>query len=313
MRHLKAVLCVASLLVAFPATAPAKWVWTPDTGLVDTKSYENADPQQLYQKAKAMFDKGNFSDAATEFIRIAEYSADEGVKEQSYYMYPESLFGAGKFYRAWKGYEDFLERYPRTSLLKDIIRRELECGEKMVKGAKKDILGVYILSGRSTGKEIIRKVVEKYPYEEVCAQYRLLLAGQLLNDESYEDSALEYDSFLKDYPDSEFAPTALYQKGVAQLRSHEGVDYDAGPLDEAKKTFEQYVKENPNGDRLSEAQKRLSEIDEKQAEKDWQTALFYLQRDHQPSAIMYLKGILKDFPNTKWSEKAAKKLKELGQ
>ncbi|MBI5366433.1 MAG: outer membrane protein assembly factor BamD [Planctomycetes bacterium] len=306
-------LLLASALAAAPRDAAAKWIWSPDTGFVDTKDYESADPQTLYKKARALFDKGKFDDAAGEFLRIGEYCLEPGVKEQSYYMYPESLFAAGKFYRAWQAFEEFLERYPRTPLLKEIIRRELACGDAMLKGAKKDILGVYILSGRGTGREIIRRVVEKYPYEEDCARYRLLLAQQLYQEESFEDSALEYDAFLKDYPDSEFAPTALYSKGTAQLHAHEGVEYDPQPLDDARKTFERYLEENPNGDKLNAAKERLSEIDDAKAEKDFETALFYVQRDKPPAARLYLKRIVKNFPASKWAKRAQEKLSEIGE
>ncbi|MBI3270790.1 MAG: outer membrane protein assembly factor BamD [Planctomycetes bacterium] len=311
MRFLWASSLVLALALALPPAASAKWVWTPDTGFVDTKSYEETAPQELYQKAKGIYDKSKFDDAATEFLRIGEYCPDAGIKEQAYYMWPESLFKAGKFYRAWQAYEEYLDRYPRTQLLKEIIKRELECGEAMVKGAKKDLLGVYILSGRSTGKEIIQKVIERFPYEEICSQYRLQLANDLYKDADFEDASVQYDAFVKDYPDSAFAPTALYQKGKAQLGSHEGPDYDSSPLNEAKKTFKRYLDENPNGDRTTEVKKSLSEIEDREAEKDFKTALFYLQRDRKPAAVLYLKGIQRNYRGSAWAEKAAKKLAEL--
>ncbi len=312
LRCLPAAWIAGLLVLACIAPAEAKWVWTSDTGFVDTKDYETADPQELYEKAKGLYDAGKYSDAATEFARIALYSSEETFRERAGFMAGESLFQAGKYYKAYVALEDYLAYYPRTPRLKDVIKRQLDVGLKLLEGAKKDLLGMPILSGFSTGLEVMRKVLDKHPFEDFSDEYHFQLCARLEQADKHEDAALEWETFLQRYPSSDFAPTALFRKGDSQLKEFEGVDYDPKPLVNAKRTFEDYVQHNPHGDKVKEAEQRLLDIAEKAAEKDYNTAIFYLKDMDKPgSARMYLESLIADYPQTTWAQKARETLAKL--
>lgn len=303
---------VALLLVLIlPLPAVAKWVWTSDAGLVDTKNYETADPKELYDRAKAMFDAGKFGDAATEFSRVATYSSEETFREQASYMYGESLFQSAKYYKSYVAFEDYLSAYPRTPRLKPVIRRELDIGFKLMDGAKKSFLGLNILSGRSTGIEIIRKVLDNYPFEDFSAEYHFQLATKLSESGEPEDAALEWEAFLDRYAETSFAPNALFEKGKSQFKAFEGTDYDPLPLTNARRTFQDYLQHNPNGDRTKDAQGELDQISDLEAKKDFETAEFYVDRDHPESARVYFESVMHDYPQTTWAAKAEQRLREL--
>lgn len=305
------VALAATLLLAVPVTAQAKWVWTSDQGLVDTKDYELADPKELYDAAKARFDAGDFDDAATEFARVGTYATEETFREQGSYMYAEALFHAGKYYKSYVAFEDYLTLYPGTPRLKAVVRRQLDNGFKLMDGAKKPLLGLNILSGRSSGIEIIRKTLDNYPFEDFSAEYHFQLCTKLAEGGNAEDAALEWEAFIERYPESSFAPNALFQKAESQFRGFEGTDFDPQPLANAKRTYHEYMQQNPNGDRTREAQQRLDEIADQEAQKDYEIAEFYVDRDKPDSARVYFEAIVRDHPNSRWAEAARKRLAEL--
>ncbi len=301
------------ILLAAPRPAQAKWIWSTDTGLVDTKDYESADPQELYERGKNLYDQGKYDDAATEFSRISLYASEETFRERAGFMHGEALFQSGKYYKSYVAYDDYLTLWPRTPRLKEVIKRQLDIGIKMMDGAKKDLLGVPILSGRSTGVEILRKVLDKYPFEDFSVEYHWTLVNKLQEAGQHEDAALESEALLERYPDSAFAPGALFLKGQAELSGFAGSDYDPRPLDNAKRTFQDYVHQNPNGDKLGEAQARLAEIAEKEAEQEYGHAVFYLKDVDKPeSARVYFESVVENYPGTAWAVKAREQLARLG-
>ncbi len=243
--------------------------------------------------------------------RIALYTADGRYREQALFMSGEAYYKAGKFYRAYLAYDEYLSVYSRSERVKYVIQQLADCGFKLMGGAKKEILGLPILPGEGTGTEIVKHVIEKYPYEEGSDQFHYLLINHYIDEEDFEQATLEADLFLTTYPKSQWTPTVQFQKGAAQLAAHQGVAYDPTPLHDARKSFQDYLEKNPNGDRTQEAKERLSEIDDKQAQKDFEVADFYRRTGHPDSARVYFEMVIRRYPNTSWSQKAQAELEAL--
>lgn len=309
---MKDTLTIGALaLLAAALPAEAKWVWSSDTGFVDTSTYETGDPEVLYKKAQDLYDAGQFDDAAAEYTRIALYVADGRYREQALFMSGEAYYKAGKYYRAYLAYDEYLKLYSRSERLKHVIQQLADCGFKLMGGAKKELLGLPILPGEGTGTDIVKHLIEKYPYEEGSDKFHYLLIHHYMEEKDFEQVTLEADLFLTTYPNSQWAPTVQFQKGMAQLATHQGVAYDPTPLIDARKSFQEYIEKNPTGDRTEEAKARLSEIDEKQAQKDFEVADFYRRTGHPESARVYFEMVLRRYPNTEWSRKAQTELEAL--
>lgn len=309
MRRSLVLLAVALALV--PSSADAKWTWSSDTGFVDTNTYETGDPAVLYQNADALYQAQKYDDAATEFTRVALYASDAHFREQALFMSGEAYYKAGKYYRAYLSYEEYANLYSRSERMQYVVKQLADCGFKLMGGAKKEILGLPILPGTTTGIDIVKKVIEKYPYEEGSDQYHYMLIDHYLSDADYEQASLEADLFLTTYPNSQWTPTVQFQKAQAQLSSHQGVAYDGTPLANAKKSFQDYIEKNPNGDRTEEAKARLAEIDDKQAQKDFEVADYYRRTGHMDSARLYFEMVIRRYPSSSWAGKAQGELERL--
>lgn len=310
MKHTSRLLCLFCFFAAVPPVE-AKWVWDPDVGFTDTSAYENGDPKTLYEGAVALYDGQKFKPAADEFRKIAKYCPDPVYQEKSQYMAGEALYMAGEYYKAYTAYDSYLEYYPQTDRLKEIVKKQLDIGLKLVQGAKKDLLGVPILSGHSTGVELMRKVLAKYPYEEFADEYDFLLANHFFEREDYEEATIEFEQFVKTYPTSEWAPTAQFQLAQCHLRAHQGLEYDPRPMEKARAVLEKYIEKNPNGDKVKEAEATLAQLDNDVARKDFETALFYRKKGKPKSALVYLRGIVAQHPGSPWAIQAEGVIREL--
>ncbi len=307
----RSLLLLAVALALAPSSAHAKWTWSSDTGFVDTSSYETGDPEVLYKNADALYQAQKFDDAATEFTRIALYASDAHFREQALFMSGEAYFKAAKYYRAYLSYEEYANLYSRSERTQYVVQQLAECGFKLMGGAKKEFLGLPILPGTTTGIDIVKKVIEKYPYEAGSDKFQYMLIGHYLDDGDFEQASLEADLFLTTYPNSQWTPTVQFQKATAQLSTHAGVPYDGTPLANAKKSFQDYLEKNPNGDKTEEAKARLAEIDEKQAQKDFDVADYYRRTGHPDSAKLYFEMLIRRYPNSSWAGKAQGELERL--
>ncbi len=302
--------CAASL-VAVPGKSEAKWVWTSETGLVDTDDYAVGDPQELYAEATELFNTGRYADAATEFIRIAEFTPDPEYREKSLFMAGEAFFKDERFHRAYLCFEEYLYNYPKTDKLRIALRREAECGFKMMDGAARELFGLPILPSGSTGEEIVKNVLRKYPYEEFSEEYAFRLASYYFTQGDYEEAEMEYDLFLKTYPESPWSPTAEFRKGLTNIGKHSGVEYDSAPLQTAKDDFEKYIENNPHGDKVADAQEQLQVIAERMAEKEYNIGLFYFKCEKRDAAAYYMESVVREYPSTSWAAKARQFLEDM--
>jgi outer membrane protein assembly factor BamD len=150
-----------------------------------------------------------------------------------------------------------------------------------------------------------KEVIFNYSGTRVAAEASYLAAECSYQLKDYEASAEEYQQLLADYPSSEHADEA--QIRVAESYFGQSPNY---ALDQSEtgdralaaigKFFEQYP-ESKLGDRARAVQVT---IEEKLARKEFEAARFYLKRERYLSAKIYLEGIVREYPGTKWAPQA---------
>src|SRR6185503_16879696 len=156
-----------------------------------------------------------------------------------------------------------------------------------------------------------RELLTAYAYEDWSASARLRFAGALVEAERYDEGIIEYEFLLTDFPDSPWTPTSRFKKGEAHLAQFGGIAYDRQPLSDARREFRRYLDDYPDGDRTSEAKLRIKDLDELEAERDYVTYEQYKHVRKWRSARLYLKEILRKFPESSWAEKAREALPEM--
>jgi outer membrane protein assembly factor BamD len=150
-----------------------------------------------------------------------------------------------------------------------------------------------------------KEVIFNYSGTRVAAEASYLAAECSYQLKDYEAAAEEYQQLLADYPSSEHADEA--QIRVAESYFGQSPNYE---LDQSEtgdralaaigKFFEQYPES-----KLSERARGVKvTIEEKLARKEFEAARFYLKRQQYLSAKIYLEGIVREYPGTKWAPQA---------
>jgi len=306
MRRIILGLLVISLLSIQPAYS--FWIWTPKSGKwVNPKNLPKDNPQEQFAYAKSFFDINKYEEAKREFRKLLKAYPKSAEAAESQYYLGLTEEAQDKLYEAYQAYQKVIDKYPFSERIQEVIEREYKIAEKFMSGEKRKALGV-TLPVENPAIEIFGKVVENSTYGPLApqAQYKLglVLKGLL----RYYEAEEEFNKVVSRYPDSEWASAAKFQIASCRSSLSKGSAYDQGAAQEAKERFEEFVKEHPDAVLSLDAEKNISNIREKEAEANYNIAVFYEKQKAFDSAKIYYNDIINNYPNSTWASQAAVKL-----
>ncbi|MCE9581376.1 MAG: outer membrane protein assembly factor BamD [Planctomycetes bacterium] len=294
---------LAMLVLSLPVFAG--WKWDADEGFVEDPAVAApGSPSTAEEYAAA----GQFGRAAARYRMLAEAAGDDtAVKRVAWLKCGDARILIQNWADAYDAYENYLTLVETHAERMRGARFQVEaCIMGVEQGAGFDFFG--LVRGSQWAAKKGRELLTIYAYEDWSASARLRFAGSLLAADRFEESIIEYEFLLNDFPDSPWTPTARFRKAEAHLSQFGGMPYDPQPLDEARREFRRYLDDYPKGDKRDQAKARLEDLDALQAEKDWNTYKHYRHVRKWRSARLYLKEIVRKYPGTKWAEDAKEEL-----
>ena len=219
---------------------------------------------EAYNKAKALYDKEKYTEAADAFETVFNISRGTQYAQDSQYYLAESYYKNKRFLLAASEYQRYSSLYPRSE------RRE--------ETDFKEALSYYELSPRyKIDQQYSRKAIEKfrlynsrYPNSdkvEEAAQYitelRSKLAHKLfgsaelyMRTDQYEAAIIYYDLIINNYPESKWAERALVNEIEAyNIYADKSIrDKQDERYGKAVETYEKYIQLFPNGPNRTEAE-----------------------------------------------------------
>ncbi|MFQ5957452.1 MAG: outer membrane protein assembly factor BamD, partial [Candidatus Brocadiales bacterium] len=290
-RYFILMLWLAVWLVSMPSTY-AKWVWNKDTGWIDPLTLDRGVPDQHYKLAIAMMLDNKYESAVKEFRAVLDKYPDSDLAEPCHYNIGQSYFLAGKYKKAFWAYEQLLERFPGTRMTGLVHKKEFEAGVALMQEDPQDSV------------EIFERIIEHNPQGPLAPDCQVKIADAHFLAEDFVSAEEAYRSVLEDYPRSEWAPYSLYRIPLSKLSLELRRERDLEGLWKARDGFEEYIANYPDGTLAEEAKKKIHEVEEIIAHREYRIAEFYLRKKEPMSAMVYLQRILKRFPNTRWAEKS---------
>jgi outer membrane protein assembly factor BamD (BamD/ComL family) len=148
------------------------------------------------------------------------------------------------------------------------------------------------------------------------ADKALFLAGGVkFYREDYKEADYYYTQLTEQHPNSPLAPKAIELAIISKHLSTGGADYDGRKVAEARMLIDTAMRAYPElannkGDFL---QRQLYSINYQQAEKDFNTAMFYLRTGHPGSAYFYFEIVRRSYPGTPFADKATQQMMQIRQ
>lgn len=284
------------------------WIWTPKTGKwVNPKTAVKPTPKEQFDFAKSLYDIKNYEEAKREFRKLLKsYPKAFEASESQYYLglIEEAL---GNLYEAYLAYQKVIDKYPFSERIQEIIEREYKIAEGFMTGEKRKMMGV-TLPVENPAIEIFTKVIENSTYGPLApkAQYKLGLVLKGLM--RYYEAEEAFNKIISNYPDSEWAEAAKFQIASCRQAVSRGPDYDQGASEEAKRKFEEFVREHPDAALSREAERNIEQLKEKEAESNYNTGRFYEKQKAYEAAKVYYNDTINNYPSSAWAVKSLERL-----
>ncbi|OGX14836.1 MAG: hypothetical protein A2166_06015 [Omnitrophica WOR_2 bacterium RBG_13_41_10] len=287
------------------------WIWTPKTNKwVNPKRAVKPTPKEQFDFAKSLYDIKNYKDAKLEFKKVLKHYPKAFEAAESQYYLGAAEDAEGNYYGAYLDYQKVIDKYPFSERIPQIIEREYKIAEIFMAGEKRKAMGM-TLPVDNPAIEIFSKVIENSTYGPLAAsaQYKLGLVLKSLS--RYYEAEEAFNKVISNYPDSEWIEAAKFQIASSRAALSRGPYYDQGATKEAKEKFQEFVKEHPDAVLSREAEENIAKLNEKEAENNYNIAMFYEKQKAYSSARLYYNDVIQNYSNSKWAAKALERIQVL--
>ncbi|MFH0965267.1 MAG: outer membrane protein assembly factor BamD [Planctomycetota bacterium] len=312
MRTLRIAWLGVSVLLLVPAGAHAQLRWDAReqawSGAKKAQvSAEPGSPEAEYLDAVSMMEAGAFRPALRKLEALQAQHPQSLLREKILFRIAECRYHR-KDYRG--AYDKLRELGFSTEheFSKQAVELELSIADALLHGGKVKLLGFIRVSGKSTGEKILRDFIDRNPRGPYADDALFLLARFYLDNRRYDDAATNFAFLASTFPRSDYAQESEYLESRSRFLSCRGPQYDTQPLREARDGYRIFLQKYPQSELAEEIQKDLCAVENMLAEKLWLVAEFY-RRDRQgPSAAVYYRAIMTEFPQSPRAAQAEKRL-----
>jgi outer membrane protein assembly factor BamD len=311
IRRLLRLFSVAVCLLAFAYNSPAPLVYRPGEGWTyekpgQTGSWTRTRAKDQLDVAQQAFDEGDYDlafKAANRTVNTWPFS-DYAPKAQ--YLAARCLEEKGQDQKAFKEYQELIEKYPKIAEANEVLKRQFEIANRFLGGQWFKLWG-YIPMPPSMDKtaEMYEQVIKNGPYSEVGPQAQLNIGAVREKQSDYPAAVKAYERAADRYADKQqIASDALYKAGLAYQKEARTSEYDQTVASKAIATFSDFATLYPDDPRSKETNDRIDSLRSEQARGAYDIAQFYEKRKKWDGALIYYNEVLIKDPSSGYADAA---------
>jgi outer membrane protein assembly factor BamD len=301
---------LAVLCLQLPQNCPAPLVWRKGEGWTYERAgseYAN-NPKDQLALAKKYQGKKDYGHAVSAYRRVITRWPTSFATQDARMGLAESLTGLGYYYKAFKEYQNLIDKNPNSPYFDTALERQFEIGNLFLGGEKLKVWWFRIFSGLSKAGEIYEQVVKNGPYSKVGppAQFRRGLVFE--KEKDYLGAVHSYEKLLERYPNDPLAEEAQFQIGWAYYKEAQHAEYDQNSANQALGAFSDYLLRYPTGPKVKRAEELHVELKQDQSRGLYQIGQFYEKRKNYKAALIYYNQVIEKNPKSNWAQTAQKKI-----
>ena len=144
----------------------------------------------------------------------------------------------------------------------------------------------------------------KFPGSSVSDKAQFYLADSYYHREEYILAAYEYENMLKNYPLSTLLPETRYKLGLCYYNLSPKYSLDQEFTRYAVEELELYIELYPEDKNVRDAEKKLNELKDKLAYKNYRTGILYMKLDDYKAAALYFRNVYEEYVDSDWADDA---------
>ena len=318
MRHAN----LAVLLMLLCAGVGAKETWR----LKDGEKWESvaASPQQQYAlkvaELKDLVRTGD-SDAVEEALAQLKEEFPQYIgPDLDLFVEGEVQYWKDRYTKAMKQYEKLLKDYPGSEFAPAVLERQYAMAQAYLGGRKKTVLGIIRIRGYAEGIEMMERISDRAGLDEpnsVGLKAAVAVGDHYEKRERYIEAYLKWSEIASYWETGPVGKRALLRMAEDNLLAYNQPPLkrqpllDASKLVTAKTYFEKYAALYPSETRRHNIPKKIKQIDEQMAYKQFTIGQYYVRAGKVEAANLYFDMVLQNWPETEAAGMAKRALEEI--
>lgn len=148
------------------------------------------------------------------------------------------------------------------------------------------------------------KVRDSYYSPELNIIAEMKIAEAYYLSEMFPEAAAAYEDFLKQHPNSDRVPQAMYQLGMSYYQQLLNADRDQTATQNALVTFESLLARFPEDADKEQLKAYIGQCQDRLAAHEVYVGKWYLKTDKPEAAINRLEGMFQTYPNYFYRDEA---------
>jgi outer membrane protein assembly factor BamD (BamD/ComL family) len=280
--------------------------WTLDEGEDWQAVSENPRARYLLavSELKELINRGEVKELTAAIAKLKQDFPEIAGPDLDSFLEGEKHFAEGRFTKAVRAYDTFLVRYPESPLYEAALDRELAIAQAYLSGHKKTVLKVVRLKGYAEGARIADRVIDRAGDLPIAVRASLAVAESYEKRAKYQDAYERWSLISSRWPTGEIGREALLAMARCKHAAYRGPKYDASDLVSAKSYYENFLARYPEEAKKFEIEKRLEQITEQLAYKEYSIAEYYNRTGSNESADIYCDLVLEQWPQSTGAKRA---------
>jgi outer membrane protein assembly factor BamD len=147
-------------------------------------------------------------------------------------------------------------------------------------------------------------IVLQYPGNAVVDSAQFYLGETRFQRDEYIMAAYEFSRLIKNMPASKMVPEAQYMLAECYYRLSPDYSLDQKYTRKAIEELQAFIDFFPTNPKVPDAEKKIAEMNEKLAHKDYYTAYIYTKLEYYNAALIYYDDVIDNYHDTPYASLA---------
>lgn len=150
-----------------------------------------------------------------------------------------------------------------------------------------------------------QSIILQFPGNEIIDDAQYYLAMSRFKREEYLLAAYEYSKLIKNYPLSDKVTTSQFMLAESYYQLSPHYSLDQSYTRNAIKEFQAFIDFFPTNEQVQEAEGKINELNNKLAEKEYNSAYIYEKLEYYTAALIYYDLVLETYHDTRFAPMAS--------
>jgi outer membrane protein assembly factor BamD len=144
-------------------------------------------------------------------------------------------------------------------------------------------------------------LILQYPGNVIADDAQYYLAMTRYKREEYVMAAFEFSKLIKNMPASEFVPESQYMLAECYYKLSPSYSLDQRYSKKAIEEYQAFIDFFPANAKVQEAEAKIDELNEKLAEKEYNSAYIYVKLEYYTAALIFYNSVIDTYHDTKYA------------